>query len=95
MIPVDLVSVKGVVTSTYQYSVTEYTQRLDSPSFFSRVSPVSFQVSTYSLSMKKQQYRTGFLQFYTTLCSIIGGVITVSGIVQALLTHTVIPAKRD
>ena len=96
LIPVDLVSVKGVVTSTYQYSVTEYTQRLDSPSFFSRVSPgVFFKYQLTPLSMKKQQYRTGFLQFYTTLCSIIGGVITVSGIVQALLTHTVIPAKRD
>ena len=45
--------------------------------------------------MKKQQYRTGFLQFYTTLCSIIGGVITVAGILQALLTHTMIPVKRD
>ena len=96
MIPVDLVSVKGVVTSTYQYSVTEYTQRLDSHSFFSRVSPgVFFKYQLTPLSMKEQQYRTGFLQFYTTLCSIIGGVITVSGIVQALLTHTVIPAKRD
>ena len=90
------VSLLGTVTSSYQYSVTEYTQLLDTSSYFSRVSPgVFFKYQFTPISMTKRQYRMGFLQFYTTLCSIVGGVITMAGIVQSLLNHTVMPAKLD
>lgn len=91
------ISLKGTVTSTYQYSVTEHTQLIDSSSsYFARVSPgVFFKYQFTPISMTKRQDRMGFLQFYTTLCSIVGGVITMAGIVQSLLTHTVMPAKLD
>lgn len=75
--------------------MTEYKQLLDKPSFFSRTSPgVFFRYQLTPIRMTKKEYHTGFLQYYTTLCSIVGGVITVAGIVQSLLTHT-LPAKLD
>lgn len=96
LIPVQSVSLYGTVRSYYEYSVTEYTQLFDRPSFFSRASPgVYFKYQLTPIRMTKKQYRTGPLHYYTTLCSIVGGVITVAGIIQSLLTHTLLPAKLD
>ena len=90
------VSLYGSVRQYYEYSVTEYKQLFDRPSFFSRASPgVYFKYQLTPIRMTQKQYRTGFLQYYTTLCAIVGGVITVAGIVQSLLTHTLLPAKLD
>ena len=96
LIPVQAISLHGTVREYYEYSVTEYKQLLDRPSFFSQASPgVYFKYQFTPIRMTTKQYRTGFLHYYTTLCSIVGGVITMAGIVKSLLTHTIAPAKLD
>ena len=96
LIPVQSISLSGGFSQYYEYSVTEYKQLFDRPSFFSRASPgVYFKYQLTPIRMTKQQYRTGVLSYYTTLYAIIGGVITVAGIIQSLLTHTIIPKKLD
>ena len=96
LIPSEVIPLHGSVRRGYEYSVTEYTQLLDGPALFNRASPgVFFKYQVTPIRMTKKEYRTGLLQFYTTLCSIVGGVITVSGMVQSVLTHSVLPSKLD
>ncbi|KAM7454864.1 hypothetical protein BLSTO_04381 [Blastocystis sp. subtype 1] len=94
LIPVEEVPLHGSSRLRYEYSVTEYRQLVEGPGLFGRTSPgVYFKYQITPIRMRKEEYRTGLLQFYTTLCSIVGGVM--SGIVQSLLTHTVMPSKLD
>ena len=96
LIPVEVVPLHGASRLRYEYSVTEYRQLVMGPALFRSISPgVYFKYQITPIRMRKEEYRTGLLQFYTTLCSIVGGVITMSGIVQSLLTHTVMPSKLD
>lgn len=93
LLPVETISLYNVGYRSYEYSVTKYQQKLVQPS---NTSPgVFFKYQVTPIRVTHQQYRTGFLQFYTTLCSIVGGVITISGIIQSLLTHTVLPMKLE
>ena len=96
LIPVELVSRSGHASHLYQYSVTQYTQLFDTPALFTKATPgIYFKYQLTPIRMTRKLDRTPFLHFYTTLCSIVGGVITVAGILQSLLTHTVAPAKLD
>ena len=81
---------------SYQYSVTEYTRQIDAPSLYSRVAPgVFFRYQFYPIQINTNYIKTGFFQFYTTLCAISGGVITIASILQSLIKHTVPTSKFD
>jgi hypothetical protein len=96
MIPVETISLNNAKQFGYDYSMTEYTQAIDGPAFMNRASPgVYFKYQVTPIRMTKKQYRGSFLQYYTTLCSIIGGIITITGIAKSLLMHTVLPSKLD
>lgn len=66
----------GTTIQTYQYSVTEHIRRLSPGSsrglpgvfFFYEVSPLHVEI--------KEGYRKGWIAFFTSVCAIIGGVIT-------------------
>jgi endoplasmic reticulum-Golgi intermediate compartment protein 3 len=75
----------GTNIQTYQYSVTEHLRHVSPASnrgmpgvfFFYEVSPLHVQIS--------EVYRTGYVAFATSVCAIIGGVVTVMGMIDQCL----------
>ena len=86
MVPTTYVSASSRAVSTNQYSVTEHFKPSDIISgrnlpgvfFFYDMSPIKVHVA------EKHQ---SFLHFLTSVCAIIGGVFTVSGLVDAVVYH--------
>jgi len=75
----------GTKVTTNQYSVTEHTRHVTPGSarglpgifFFYEVSPLHVEIT--------EGYRKGWIAFFTSVCAIIGGVVTFMGIVDQFL----------
>lgn len=79
---------------TNQYSVTQHIRNRDSPN--SSVIPgVFFMFDLSPIMMSIKEERKSFLHFLTSLCAIIGGVITVSGIADSLVHYYVSKKQKQ
>lgn len=75
----------GTVIETNQYSVMEHLRHVSPGSnrglpgvfFFYEVSPLHVEI--------KEGYRKGWIAFFTSVCAIVGGVVTVMGMLDQLL----------
>jgi len=75
----------GTTIQTYQYSVTEHLRMLNPGSarglpgvfFFYEVSPLHVEIS--------EGYRKGWIAFFTSVCAIVGGVVTCMGMLDQWL----------
>lgn len=73
---------------TNQFSVTEHFRETASPTAGGGQLPGVFLFYDLSpIKVKFQENRINFLSFLTSLCAIIGGVFTVSGIIDATVYH--------
>jgi len=78
-------------SNTYQYSVTEYERsENDHPGvfFYYEISPIRMDFRPRARS---------FTQFVTSICAIIGGIFTISGILDSIIFRSLssIEAKVD
>ena len=75
----------GTIIQTNQYSVTEHLRHVTPGSnrglpgvfFFYEVSPLHVEI--------KEGYRQGWIAFFTSVCAIVGGVVTVMGMLDQFL----------
>jgi endoplasmic reticulum-Golgi intermediate compartment protein 3 len=71
----------GTTIETNQYSVTEHMRHVTPGSgrglpgvfFFYQVSPLHVEI---------EEYRRGWIQFFTSVCAVVGGVVTVMGMLD-------------
>lgn len=86
-VPTTYINVRNSTIPTYQYSVTEYFKHSDLasgqnlPGVFMFIEPSPVQV-------RLTERRSSFAEFLTSACAIVGGVFTVSGLIDATLYHT-------
>eukprot|EP00897_Mesotaenium_endlicherianum_P006719 jgi/Mesen1/6075/ME000031S05341 len=86
VVPTVYTDLRGHVISTNQFSVTEHFK--PSEGMTGRTLPGVFIF--YDLSPIKVKYteeRTSFLHFLTNVCAIVGGVFTVTGMIDAFVYH--------
>jgi hypothetical protein len=75
----------GTSIQTFQYSVTEHLRHIAPGSsrglpgifFYYEVSPLHVDIS--------EGYRKGWIAFFTSVCAVIGGVVTFMGMLDQLL----------
>eukprot|EP00959_Pyramimonas_sp_CCMP1952_P066481 1387943-Pyramimonas_sp.AAC.1 len=84
VVPTTYQTSRGNIIDTNQFSVTEHFKsaegqgKLPGIFFFYDLSPIKVTFT---------EERSSFLKFITSLCAIIGGVFTVSGIVDSFVYH--------
>lgn len=96
MVPTVYTTSDNNVIQTNQLSVTEHfraqieltDRNLPGIFFFYDLSPIKVHI---------HEYRDSFVRFLTTVCAIIGGVFTVSGLIDSMLYHghNVLKKKMD
>ena len=75
----------GTTIQTNQYSVTEHLRHVNPGGgrglpgvfFFYEISPLHVEIV--------EEYQQGFIAFFTSLCAIVGGVVTVMGMIDQIL----------
>ena len=85
VVPTTYVFLNGTVIQTNQYSVTEHLRHVDFGSarglpgvfFFYEVSPLHVLIT--------ESYRKGWVAFGTSVCAVVGGVVTVMGMLDQYL----------
>lgn len=92
IIPTIFQSLDGEEIQTNQFSVTRY--KKDFGSTFDamtegRLPGVFFIYEFAPMMVKYSEKSRSFLHFLTTLCGIVGGILTVAGIVDSLIYHSV------
>jgi hypothetical protein len=78
-----------------QYSVTEHVRHISPGSsrgipgvfFFYEVSPLHVEI--------RETYRKGYVAFFTSVCAIVGGVVTVMGMLDQWLFSHKMGRRRD
>jgi len=73
------------VIQTNQYSVTEHLRHVNPGGgrglpgvfFFYEISPLHVEIT--------ESYRKGWIAFFTSVCAVVGGVVTVMGMVDQFL----------
>ena len=79
-------SVGGILTTTNQFSATKNSVPLSTVT--GRNLPgVFFYFDVVPLKVLITEKRRSFLEFLTSVCAIIGGIFTVSGIIESILHH--------
>jgi hypothetical protein len=81
-VPTQYRFLNGTVIQTNQYSVTEHLRHVNPGSnrglpgvfFIYEVSPLHVEIS--------EEYRRGWIAFFTSVCAVVGGVVTVMGMVD-------------
>ena len=85
IVPTRYVYLDGTTIETNQYSVTEHMRHIEPGSnrgmpgvfFFYEVSPLHVEIV--------EGYRKGWVAFFTSVCAIVGGVVTTLGMVDQYL----------
>ena len=71
----------GTTIQTNQYSVTEHMRHV-TPGSNRGLPGVFFFYEVSSLHVEIEEYRRGWIQFFTSVCAIVGGVVTVMGLLD-------------
>eukprot|EP00245_Coleochaete_scutata_P005348 TRINITY_DN18829_c0_g1_i1.p1 TRINITY_DN18829_c0_g1~~TRINITY_DN18829_c0_g1_i1.p1 ORF type:complete len:387 (-),score=74.58 TRINITY_DN18829_c0_g1_i1:407-1567(-) len=86
VVPTIYKDIKGKVISSNQFSVTEHFRGMEVASGRS-LPGVFFFYDLSPIKVKFTEERSSFLHFLTNVCAIVGGVFTVSGIIDAFVYH--------
>ena len=84
IVPTTYKTLDGRVIETYQYSVTEHMRHV-SPGSGRGLPGVFFFYEVSALHVEIEEYRRGWIAFFTSLAAIVGGVVTVIGMVDQVL----------
>jgi hypothetical protein len=94
VVPTTFRYLNGTIIQTNQYSVTEHMRHVTPGS--NRGLPgvfLFYQVS--SLHVELEEYRRGWIQFFTSVCSVVGGVVTVMGLLDQYMYTRKTTARRE
>uniref|UniRef100_A0A7S3DNX8 Endoplasmic reticulum vesicle transporter C-terminal domain-containing protein n=1 Tax=Entomoneis paludosa TaxID=265537 RepID=A0A7S3DNX8_9STRA len=88
VVPTTYKFMNGTTINTNQYSVTEHLRHVDFGQvrglpgvfFFYEVSPLHVVIT--------ESYRKGWISFFTSVCAVVGGVVTVMGMLDQYLFRT-------
>eukprot|EP01025_Chloroclados_australasicus_P049965 TRINITY_DN5709_c1_g1_i3.p1 TRINITY_DN5709_c1_g1~~TRINITY_DN5709_c1_g1_i3.p1 ORF type:complete len:389 (+),score=29.63 TRINITY_DN5709_c1_g1_i3:271-1437(+) len=86
VVPTTYEDISSRTIYTNQYSATEHFKLAE---YISQKSMpgVFFYYDLSPIKVKYREYRSSFLHFLTNVCAIVGGVFTVSGIIDAFVYH--------
>jgi hypothetical protein len=88
-----------VVPTTYEdvdnnkYYVHQFTSNTNEVTLHMTVPSIFFKYDISPILVKISQYRSGFFHFFIQICAIIGGIFTVTGIIDTLI-HRVTSSKN-
>lgn len=91
MVPTTVISLGGNVLHTNQYSYTSLVKEImqfDHTMSKYTIPGVFFVYDLSAFRIKSIESKMPFLRFLTSVCAIVGGVFTVSGLLASLLHHT-------
>ncbi|KAK9867486.1 hypothetical protein WJX84_005721 [Apatococcus fuscideae] len=96
VVPTSYTDIKNQTVSTNQFSVTEHFRQSDIAAG-QNLPGVFFFYDLSPIKVRFNEERSSFTTFLTSLCAIIGGVFTVSGLIDAFIYHgqQVIKKKVD
>ena len=85
IVPTRYKFLNGTVIETNQYSVTEHLRHVNPGGgrglpgvfFFYEISPLHVEIT--------ESYRKGWIAFFTSVCAIVGGVVTIMGMIDQFL----------
>ena len=84
IVPTTYKSRHGEVIETFQYSVTEHMRHV-TPGSGRGLPGVFFFYEVSALHVVIEEYRRGWIAFFTSLAAIVGGVVTIMGIIDQSL----------
>lgn len=84
----------GTTIHTNQFSVTEHLRKVN-PGSGRGLPGVFFFYDVSSLHVEIEEYRRGWVQFFTSVCAIVGGVVTIMGMLDQFLYSTVGQKSHD
>lgn len=84
VVPTTFRYLNGTTVQTNQYSVTEHMRHV-TPGSNRGLPGVFFFYEVSSLHVEIEEYRRGWIQFFTSVCAIVGGVVTVMGLLDQYL----------
>lgn len=97
IIPTTYVDYRGNTLHTNQYSFTKVereVKKFDHTMTKDTIPGVFFMYDLSSFRVRVTETSKPFRKFLTSLCAIVGGVFTISGIVASVLQHTTAALKR-
>lgn len=89
VVPTKFLTYSGKIINNYQYtysSFAEYTLN-EMPSIY-------FRYDLSPITVEYKQYKETFLNFFINICAILGGVFTVTGIIDAIIHKSVVLLLR-
>jgi hypothetical protein len=84
----------GTTIQTNQYSVTEHLRQL-SPGSNRGLPGVFFFYEVSALHVVIEETQRGWIQFFTSVCAIVGGVVTVMGMLDQLIYSKTGGGRKD
>uniref|UniRef100_T1E236 Endoplasmic reticulum-Golgi intermediate compartment protein 3 n=1 Tax=Psorophora albipes TaxID=869069 RepID=T1E236_9DIPT len=94
IVPTEFVPLNGPKLHTNQFSVTKHQKSVSVMSGESGMPGIFVNYELSPLMVKFTEKRNSFSHFATNLCAIIGGIFTVSGIIDTLLFTSIHALKR-
>uniref|UniRef100_A0A1Q3FDV6 Endoplasmic reticulum-Golgi intermediate compartment protein 3 n=1 Tax=Culex tarsalis TaxID=7177 RepID=A0A1Q3FDV6_CULTA len=94
IVPTEFVPLSGPKLHTNQFSVTTHRKSVSLMSGESGMPGIFVNYELSPLMVKFTEKRSSFSHFATNLCAIIGGIFTVSGIIDTLLFTSIHALKR-
>ncbi|KAK8794786.1 hypothetical protein WA158_001767 [Blastocystis sp. Blastoise] len=86
IIPSSYIPLRGDIISTYQYSASVYSKQVGGMMMGNNVSPgIYFKYEFSPIHIDIVETKTSFFFFFTNSCAIIGGIITVSRMIQSFV----------
>lgn len=86
VVPTTYTDLRNQSLATNQYSVNEHFKPIPEMTN-TNVPGIFFYYDLSPIKVVKKERRTPFVEFVTSTCAIVGGVFTISGIVDALIYH--------
>lgn len=93
VVPTLYTTLYGSVTDSQQYSVTDFVTAMNAAAGVHVHPGVWWRFDFSPIMVRKRETRRSFLQFLTSLFAILGGVYTLSGIVDTVLWRSVLQEK--
>lgn len=95
IVPSSYETIHGSVITSNQYSLTENERSVSGNSHRGGLPGVFFMYDFSPLMVTVKEVRPSFGSYLTTLCAIIGGLFTVTGMIESFLYRKVIKKKED
>ena len=95
IVPTEFISLDGTVLRSHQYSAHMERITTDPTSRHFAQPGVFFRYDFSPIVIRHTEIRTSFLHFLTSACAILGGVFTVSSMIDSLIYRSAMALKKS